>query len=93
MLVALLPDGTRRGIPSWMFDAEICANVQESIFPFVDIRSLLHITEVLEMSGYAIPSGGDEPKDESRNQSNDANDTISVQAPRRRNKPTNSTGK
>jgi hypothetical protein len=60
MLVARLPDGSRRGIPSWMFDETVCASVREIDHPMVDAGSLLGLTDLLERNGVRIRSVRDE---------------------------------
>jgi hypothetical protein len=62
MLVMQLPDGTRRGIPAWMFDEQVCATMSESPYPIVEVASLLEIVKLLEVSGLGIRSARDERK-------------------------------
>ena len=33
MFVTRLPDGTHRGVPAWMFDAEVCASIRNAPQP------------------------------------------------------------
>jgi len=66
MLVAQLLDGTRRGIPAWMFDEVICATVRESSEPIVDIDSLLELIKLLELNGREIRIARDERTSESK---------------------------
>lgn len=60
MLVAQLPDNTRRGIPGWMFDEAVCAAVHHSPRPMVEVTSLLEILKLLELNGSALRSARDE---------------------------------
>jgi len=60
MLVIRLPDGTRRGVPAWMFDEATCATVRESSYPIVDAGSLLALIKLLELNGWEIGSARDE---------------------------------
>jgi hypothetical protein len=66
MLVARLPDGTRRGIPAWMFDEGVCAAVRNSSHPIVHVDSLLEIIDLLELNGLGIRSVHDEHKFQSK---------------------------
>lgn len=66
MLVTQLPDGTRRGIPAWMFDEVICATVRESSEPIVDTNSLLELIKLLELNGMEIRIARDERTSESK---------------------------
>lgn len=66
MLVTRLPDGTRRGIPAWMFDELTCATVRESPHPIVDAASLLALTKLLELNGWEIRIARDERTSESQ---------------------------
>ncbi len=66
MLVSQLPNGTRRGIPAWMFDEVICATVHESSEPIVDIDSLLELIKLLELNGREIRIARDERTSESK---------------------------
>lgn len=50
MLIARLPDGSRRGIPAWMFDRAVCETVREVPRPLVDPRCLLEIVDLLEIA-------------------------------------------
>ena len=60
MLTAQLPDGSRRGIPIWMFDEEICAAIRHSPHPMVEVSSLLEIVKLLEVAGSDVRSACDE---------------------------------
>lgn len=60
MLTAQLPDGSRRGIPIWMFDEEICAAVRHSPHPMVEVSSLLEIVKVLAMRESDLRNADDE---------------------------------
>lgn len=66
MLVTRLPDGTRRGIPAWMFDEVTCATVRESSYPIVDAASLLALVKFLELNGWEIRIARDERTSESQ---------------------------
>ena len=66
MLVTRLPDGTRRGIPAWMFDEEVCAAVRNSTHPIVQVDSLLEIIDLLELNRLEIRSVRDEHKSQSK---------------------------
>ena len=66
MLVTRLPDGTRRGIPAWMFDEGICATVRDASYPIVDIASLLELMKLLELNGREIRIARDERTSESK---------------------------
>ena len=50
MLVTRLPDGTRRGIPAWMFDEEVCAAVRS----IVHAACLLEIVDILAFNGLEV---------------------------------------
>lgn len=60
MLVTRLPDGSRRGIPAWMFDEEVCGSVRSASRPFIQAASLLEMIELLERTGMAVRSARDE---------------------------------
>ncbi len=62
MLVVRLANGSRRGIPTWMFDEVDCCEIRRSATPVVSPESLLEIAKLLELSGLNIPSEGDESK-------------------------------
>jgi len=66
MLVARLPDGSRRGIPSWMFDEMVCAGIHEGDRPTVDVASLVELMDLLERNGQVIRSVADEVTDQSQ---------------------------
>jgi len=66
MLVTQLPDGTRRGIPAWMFDEVVCATVRDSSEPIVDTNSLLELIKLLELNGWEIRIARDERTSESK---------------------------
>jgi len=66
MLVTQLPDGTRRGIPAWMFDEVICATVRDSSHPIMDSASLLDLIKLLELNGREIRIARDEHTSESK---------------------------
>jgi len=60
MLVVRQPDGTRRGIPAWMFDEEVCAAVCDLPRPIVHFASLLETVDLLELNGLTVCSAHDE---------------------------------
>ena len=60
MIVVRLQDGSRRGIPVWMFDEVECARVRAIPRPVVEAKSLLRIVDLLEQNGWGNPTGGDE---------------------------------
>ncbi len=60
MIVVRLQDGSRRGIPAWMFDEVECARVRDSPRPVVEAKSLLRIVDLLERNGWGNRTGGDE---------------------------------
>ena len=66
MLVARLPDNSRRGIPAWMFDAEVCATIRELPHPVIHSASLLEIVDILEHNGLGARNTGDEFKTQSK---------------------------
>ncbi len=66
MLVALLPDGFRRGIPAWMFDETVCRTVRLTDRPVADTASLLELMDLLDQNGLKTSSVGDEDKSQSK---------------------------
>ena len=60
MLVARLPDGSRRGIPAWMFDPAVCNEVGKLSRPVVETRALLEIAHLLELNGQRKITARDE---------------------------------
>lgn len=50
MLVVRLPDGSRRGIPAWMFDPAVCNEVRKLPRPLVEAHALLEIADLLELN-------------------------------------------
>ncbi len=66
MLVARLPDNSRRGIPAWMFDAEVCATIRELPHPVIHSASLLEIAHLLACNGLGARNTSDENKTQSQ---------------------------
>ena len=62
MFVARLPDNSRRGIPAWMFDVEVCASVRELPHPVIHSAALLEIMDMLECSGLGARNTPNEHK-------------------------------
>ena len=50
MIVARLADGSRRGIPAWMFDPAVCNEVRKLSRPLVETHALLEIAHLLELN-------------------------------------------
>jgi hypothetical protein len=96
MLVARLPDGSRRGIPSWMFDETVCGAIRQIDRPMVDVTSLQELMDLLEKNGLEIRSVGNEDKSQSKeNNGGNAAAVTTVNTPvgKRRNPPTDTRGK
>lgn len=62
MLVARLPDGSRRGIPAWMFDPAVCDKVLKVSRPLVEAHTLLEIAHLLELNSQRKLTARDERK-------------------------------
>jgi hypothetical protein len=60
MLVARLADGSRRGIPAWIFDPSVCNEVRKLSQPVVETRALLEIAHLLELNGQRKITARDE---------------------------------
>ena len=92
MLVTRLPDGTRRGIPAWMFDEGICAAVRNSPYPIMEVAALLEIVKLLELNRLEIRSERDERPSQSQEVCDVkvAADTSNTSTRKPRNRPTDS---
>jgi hypothetical protein len=68
MLVVRAPDGSRRGVPAWMFDPAVCHEVRKLSQPLVETGALLEIAHLLELNGQRKLSARDErnPNDETQ---------------------------
>jgi len=96
MLVTRLPDGSRRGIPAWMFDEIICEAVRETDHPLVDVTALQELMDLLERNGLEIRSVGNEHTCQSKETCGpDAATIKTVNTPlgKRRDRPTDTGGK
>lgn len=60
MLVARLPDGSRRGIPAWMFDPGVCNEVRKLSRPLIETHALLEIAHLLELNNQRKITARDE---------------------------------
>ena len=91
MVVVQLSDGTRRGIPAWMFDEGICAAVRHSAHPMVEVVSLLEIGKLLELNGSEIRRACDECTSEAKEvcDARVAVDSSNTSVRKRRNQQTN----
>lgn len=50
MIVVRSPDGSRRGIPAWMFDPDVCNGVRKLSRPMIGTNALLEIAHLLELN-------------------------------------------
>jgi hypothetical protein len=96
MLVTRLPDGSRRGIPAWMFDETVCREVRQTDRPRVDATSLLELMDLLERNGMEIRIVWDEYK--SQPKENDGGNaaaikTVNIPTGKRRSRQTDTGGK
>jgi hypothetical protein len=48
MICVRLPDNTTRGVPAWMFDEALCANVRPADKPLIGWQALLNLSCLLE---------------------------------------------
>ena len=56
-----LPNNTTRGIPAWMFDEIICADIRLSEVPTIDCGALLRLARLLDSLKTDVHSAGNEP--------------------------------
>jgi hypothetical protein len=77
MIYVRLADSTIRGIPAWMFDPVVCANVRATEQALIESSALLKIAELIENG---VP-GGSTIKDETAKITNQDQASSSVRRP------------
>lgn len=60
MIVVRSLDGSRRGIPAWMFDPAVCNELRKLSRPLVETKALLEIAHLLELNNRAKITARDE---------------------------------
>ncbi len=48
-VIVELPDGTRRQVPKWMTDKEVCRRIKNSSYPYCSQNSLIALRELLSI--------------------------------------------